>query len=148
MKIKSLLGISLAALGFASMGDTRGSDIEARITLRGSVQNNAARQTVQGGYWGKGEFLGRDGNVNGNFRTESNQRPPQVTVYFDYPIEVYLRASRSSRSVSDTFDTTVELRRRYLNFGRYGKIYLNRPVDPRRPGRQILRGRGILRYDF
>jgi len=150
MKKYSIYGIAFLATALLTPVVSHAEDVEAELRLNGSVQNNRARQTIQANFAGEGEFdpFDTDAKIDGTVRTQSGERLSQVSVYGDYPVQVYARARRGDRSASDTFDATVELRRRYVNFRGIGKIYLDRPVNPRRPGRQTLSGRGTLRYDF
>jgi hypothetical protein len=65
-----------------------------------------------------------------------------------YPVEIVLKVSKSGVNVSDSFTTDIKVSRRWITFGEYGSIRLVRPIDPRKIGRQRVRGSGILKYDF
>lgn len=125
-------------------------DVEATLRFNGSVRNNSARQVIRGTFAGEGEFdpFDSDANVNGRVTTQPGQRPPQTRVTGDYPVNVYVRATKGELSASDNFSTTAELRRRAIIFRGYGRIRLDRPISPRLSGRQILRGSGRFSYDY
>jgi len=151
MKNTSLIGTALAAaflLGSAPRLEAE--DVEATLRFNGSVRNNPGRQVIRGTFAGEGEFdpFDSDANINGRLITQAGQRPPQSSVTGDYPVQVYVRATKGEFSASDTFNATAELRRRAIVIPGYGRIRLDRPISPRLSGRQILRGQGTFRYNY
>jgi hypothetical protein len=151
MKNTSLIGTALiAATLLGTAPRVQADDVEAKLRFNGSVRNNPGRQVIRGTFAGKGEFdpFGSDANINGRVITKPGQRPPQKRVVGEYPVQIYVRATKGEFSGSDNFDATAELRRRAIIFRGYGRIRLDRPISPRAPGRQLLRGKGTFRYDF
>lgn len=126
------------------------TEIKAPIQLAGNLYNGRLKQSLSTKVAGKGEYgpLNLDVNLDGTMRTRDSGRPLRGNVLGEYPVEIRLRVSRSGLSVKDTFTTTVKVRRRAIEFGEYGRVALNRPVRPTAKGRQVIRGRGTLRYKF
>jgi hypothetical protein len=122
--------------------------VKATLSFRGSVTNNPGRQTIQGQLRGFGRYDPIDDTaaISGSVRTAEGERPVGFTVLGEYPVQLDFRARRGDEFESDNFQATAILHRRSIVYAGFGKVALNRPVNPRRPGRQILRGRG--RFDF
>lgn len=150
MKIHHLLGIAFLSSTLSHVPPVAAEDVEAVLRFNGSVRNNSARQVIRGTFSGEGEFdpFDSDANINGRVTTQAGQRPPQTRVTGEYPVNIYVRATKGELSASDNFSTTAELRRRAIIFRNYGRIRLDRPISPRLSGRQILRGSGRFSYDY
>ena len=138
-----------AALLLASPTASRSDDIEATFSFRGSVVNNAGRQTLQGLINGSGEYDPIDSRavIRGSLRTAPGERAVAPTVLGAYPTLLFLRAKAGREVEVDNFKPWATLYRRSIVFQGYGRVTLNRPVNPRRPGRQLLNGRGRFEFD-
>ncbi|GEM_PF-890711 len=149
MKIQSLFGGSLlaSAIVLSATPATQADDIEASLRFRGTVVNNATQQSLQGRLRGSGKYEPIDdtATIRATVRTLTG-RTVQPTVLGEYPTLLKFRARRGDETETGNFKANAELRRRAIVFPGYGKIVLNRPVNPQRPGRQILRGKG--RFEF
>lgn len=150
MKTQWMMKVGLAAMVLAGVERAGADDLDARISFSGSVQNSPIRQAVFGYLNGRGEYgkFNLEVDLKGTLASEDGTRTPEPRVTGKYPVEISLRVSKSGVSASDTFTTDVTLRRRALIFSEYGKVRLVKPVNPRREGRQRIRGSGILAYDF
>jgi len=149
MKIQSLFARSLlaSAIFLSATTAARADDIEASLRFSGTVVNSATRQSLQGLLRGSGRYEPIDDTSTIRARVSSlTGRTVQPTVLGEYPTLLKFRAQRGDEIENDNFKANAELRRRAIVFPGYGKIVLNRPVDPQRPGRQILRGKG--RFEF
>jgi hypothetical protein len=137
-----------AAIAFPASNQTRADEVKATLNFRGTVTNNPGRQTIQGQLKGSGRYDPIDDTaaITASVRTAAGQRPVAFTVLGDYPVQLNFRARRGDEFESDNFKATATLQRRYIIFNGYGKIALNRRVNPQRPGRQSLKGKG--RFDF
>lgn len=148
--MKTLLNTTLlaATLVLSTASATRADEVKATLKYRGSVTNNPGRQTIQGQLRGFGKYDPIDDTaaISGSVRTATGQRPPGFTVLGEYPVQLNFRARRGDDFESDNFQATAILHRRSIVYAGFGRIALNRPVNPRRPGRQVLRGSG--RFDF
>lgn len=148
--MKTLLNTTLlaATLILSATSATRADQVKATLKFRGSVTNNPGRQTIQGQLRGFGRYDPIDDTaaISGSVRTATGQRSPSLTVLGEYPVQLNFRARRGDEFESDNFQATAILNRRSIVYAGFGKIALNRPVNPRRPGRQVLRGSG--RFDF
>jgi len=148
--MKTLLNTTLlaATLVLSAASATRADEVKATLKYRGSVTNNPGRQTIQGQLRGFGKYDPIDDTaaISGSVRTATGQRPPGFTVLGEYPVQLNFRARRGDDFESDNFQATAILHRRSIVYAGFGRIALNRPVNPRRPGRQVLRGSG--RFDF
>ncbi len=154
MKTKGILavlvGCGLVHGGGPMAGTSNASDITALVGFTGTVYNRPARQAIRGGFRGTGEFgiLKQDATFFGIVQSQPGTRLPERNVYGKYPVNVELSVRRSGVGASDSFGTNVEVRRRAILISRVGKIRLARALKPKKPGRQKVRGSGLLRYDF
>jgi hypothetical protein len=150
MKIQSLFGRSLlaSAIVLSATTATQADDIEASLRFRGSVVNNATKQSLQGVLRGSGKYNPIDdtATIRASVKTLEG-RVVQPTVLGAYPTLLEFRARRGDEREDDNFKASADLRRRSIVFAGYGRIILNRPVNPTRPGRQILRGKGRFSFD-
>lgn len=148
--MKTLLNTTLltATIILSATTAIRADEVKATLRFRGSVTNNPGRQTIQGQLRGFGRYDPIDDTaaISGSVRTAEGERPVGFTVLGEYPVQLDFRARRGDEFESDNFQATTILQRRCIVFVGYGKVALNRPVNPQRPGRQILRGSG--RFDF
>lgn len=127
---------------------SQADDIEASLRFRGVVVNQPARQVLRGRLRGAGEYDPIDDTAS--IRAAVRPLPGRVvqpTVLGEYPTLLKFTATRGDEVEKDNFRATADLRRRAIVFYGYGKIRLNRPVNPIRPGRQILRGSGRFEFD-
>lgn len=132
----------------ATAPPSHAEDIEASLRFRGVVVNQPARQVLRGQLRGAGEYDPIDDNAS--IRAAVRPLPGRVvqpTVLGEYPTLLKFRARRGDEVETDNFRATADLRRRAIVFYGYGKIRLNRPVNPIRPGRQVLRGSGRFEFD-
>lgn len=145
-RASSLLA-SLIVLATAPLA-SHAEDIEATLRFRGVVFNQPARQVLRGQLRGAGEYDPIDDSAS--IRAAVRPLPGRMVrpnVFGEYPTLLKFRARRGDEIETDNFRATADLRRRAIVFYGYGKIRLNRRVNPIRPGRQILRGRGRFEFD-
>ena len=150
MKKLWMTKVGLAALLLAGVVDAGADDLVARIGFIGSIYNNQARQALTGTVGGTGEYgkLNLEVDLRGTMTSEVGTRVPEARLTGTYPVESVRKVSKSGVNVSDSFTTNIKVSRRWITFGEYGSIRLVRPIDPRKIGRQRVRGSGILKYDF
>lgn len=152
MKFPRLLTLAFSAALFTPSGNAKADDssIVAPIRLTGYLYSTSVRQYLSAHVLGEAEYgpLNLEVRLDGRIVSENRGRTPERNVFGDYPVEINLKLSRSGVNVSDDFRTNVQVRRRAIVFGEYGKVKLKRPLRPKHNGRQQLRGSGILRYDF
>lgn len=150
MKTKSILGSSLlaTAIALSATSTARADDIEASFRFRGTLVNNATQQTLRGSLRGSGNYdpIDDTSTIRAGVRTLPG-RAVQPTVLGEYPTLLEFRARRGDEVERDNFRATADVRRRAIVFYGYGRIVLNRPVNPQRPGRQVLRGKGRFEFD-
>jgi hypothetical protein len=148
--MKTLLNTTLlaATIALSVTSATQADEVKATLKFRGSVTNNPGRQTIQGQLRGFGKYDPIDDTaaISGSARTAEGERPVGFTVLGEYPVQLNFRARRGDEFESDNFQASAILHRRSIVYAGFGKVVLNRPVNPRRPGRQVLRGSG--RFDF
>lgn len=150
MKKNSLIKAGLAALVLISVGGTQAEDIKAKVNFSGSLFNSVSRQAIHGKFSGNGEYgpLDNDGKFTGNVTSRVGTRTPENRLTGRYPVKITVRVASSGASASDSFDTTVIVRRRSLSIEEVGSIKLRRPINPSQKGRQRISGSGVLKYDF
>ncbi len=151
--MKTSLLIALLLLAGASLPPVAQADdsaIVAPIRLNGYLYTTSVRQYLSAHVTGEAEYgpLNLEVRLDGQVKSEDGGRTPQPNVLGEYPVQIRLQLSRSGVDVSDRFTTDVEVRRRAIVFGEYGKVKLKKPLRTKHNGRQQLRGSGILRYDF
>ena len=125
-------------------------DIKARVDFTGSLFNSSTRQAIHGSFVGKGEYgpFDNEGKFTGNVTSKPGTRTPENRLTGRYPVRISVRVASSGASASDSFDTTVVVRRRALYNEEVGTIKLRRPINPSKKGRQRISGSGVLKYDF
>jgi len=149
MKANSLLGRTILASAMVLPAPlSKAEDIEATLRFRGVVVNQPSRQVLKGRLRGSGEYdpIDDTSTIRATVRTLPG-RAVLPTVLGEYPTLLQFRARRGDEIETDNFRATADLRRRAIVFYGYGRITLNRPVNPTRPGRQILRGKGRFEFD-
>lgn len=142
--------IGLVALLLAGVAKAGADDLVANIGFIGSIYNNKARQAITGTVGGNGEYgkLNLEVDLRGTMTSEVGTRIPESRLTGKYPVEIVLKVSKSGVNASDSFTTNITVRRRFIQFGEYGSVKLVRAIDPKKIGRQRIRGTGILKYNF
>lgn len=152
MKTRFLLAIACLVSPLFGTVPVKADDtsIVAPIRLTGYLYSTAVRQYLSAHAVGEAEYgpLNLEVRLDGMIRSTNRGRTPGRNVFGEYPVEIDLELSRSGVDVSDKFKTNVQVRRRAILFGEYGRVKLKRPLRPKHNGRQQIRGAGILRYDF
>lgn len=126
------------------------TEIKAPIRLEGLINNGRARQSVSANMNGSAEYglFDLKVNVEGRILSTNRGRPVQRHLFGSYPVEMKVRAKRSGLSASRTVKTSIYVSRHWIRFGKYGQVTLDRSLRPTAKGRQVLRGKGTLRYNF
>jgi hypothetical protein len=125
-------------------------DIKAKVDFKGSLFNSSTRQAIHGSFTGKGEYgpFDNEGKFTGNVTSPVGTRTPENRLTGRYPVRISVRVAASGASASDSFDSTVVVRRRSIFNEEVGTIKLRRPINPKKKGRQRISGSGVLKYDF
>jgi hypothetical protein len=131
-------------------GGIQAGDIRAKVDFEGSLYNSTTRQAIHGSFVGKGEYgpFDNEGKFTGNVTSSVGTRTPENRLTGRYPVTISVRVAALGGSASDSFDTTVFVRRRSLFNEEVGTIKLRRPIDPSKKGRQRISGSGVLKYNF
>lgn len=149
MKTKTMLALVLVATGWMG-GRAVADDITAFVFCDGWLINQPTRQSIRASFRGNGEFgfLNLDAELSGTVISQPQTRLPQRNLFGKYPVEVDLRVGRSGISASDSFGANVEVFRRRIKISRVGWITLSKSINPTKAGRQRVRGKGFLSYNF
>lgn len=140
--------ILLFAFGFAFSTASAG-DVTATVTVTGKLFNSSSRQHIQASFRGSGvhSSTGESANVDGVVSSPPTTRLPQRKVLGDYTVDVSARVRYRGLSFSESTATTVNVRRKRVIVGGFGKINLTRPLNSRKKNRQNFRGSGRITID-
>ncbi len=121
--------------------------VRAQVRFNGNIANTRNRQTIGGFFAGRGRISGIRSSVTvgGSLRTLPGERTPRRNLLGDYQTEMSVRARKFGASVSRSFRIRADLRQGSIRFGENGRVILNRRINPRRMGRQRIRGIGYFR---
>jgi len=131
-------------------GGMQADDIKAKVDFNGSLYNNSTKQAIHGRFVGKGEYgpLDTEGKFSGNVTSDVGTRTPEKGLTGRYPVRITVRVAALGGSASESFSTSLIVRRRSLFNEEVGTIKLRRPINPKKKGRQRISGSGVLKYDF
>jgi hypothetical protein len=148
MKKTPLIITGLAMLIAAS--GMQADDIKAKVDFKGSLFNSSTRQAIHGSFAGKGEYgpFDTEGKFSGNVTSDVGTRTPESRLTGRYPVSITVRVPVIGGSFSDSFSTSLIVRRRSIFNEEVGTIKLRRPINPKKKGRQRISGSGVLKYDF
>jgi hypothetical protein len=150
MKKTPLIKTGLAMLALIAASGIQADDIKAKVYFTGSLFNGSTSQAIHGSFVGKGEYgpFNNEGKFTGNVTSKPGTRTPESRLTGRYPVSISVRVAALGASASDSFDTTLVVRRRSLFNEEVGAIKLRRAIDPSKKGRQRISGSGVLKYDF
>lgn len=133
------LSLILGVVSLVSPAAVRADTLYAEGRASGSIFNTSSRQSIEASVTGSGIVRpdGDTGTANGKI---TGQRSPQSTVLGMYRVlaRATVRYDGGSESISES--AVLDVNRRSIVVRGYGRVNLDRPINPRQSGRQRISG--------
>lgn len=133
------LTLILGIFSLISSASVRADTLFAEGRVSGSIFNTSSRQSIEASVNGSG-IVRPDGDKGTASGRITGQRSPQSTVMGIYKVLVRatVRYDGGSESISES--AVLDVNRRSIVVRGYGRVDLDRPIEPRRNGRQRISG--------